>query len=468
VNKSFVFLIITTLGAWQPVSAVQNSVNGMGEVLIYPYFSVNNDLNTLYSVVNTTGEAKAIKVSFYEGDIGLDVLTFHVYLSPHDVWTGALVPDMSGIPGHIGESSVLHLTVDESCAPYLTKLSGQQFLPYVIDVDADADNRSMQRATEGHLVVIEMGVLTGEAYTYVDHGNVGLPANCGALEAAWNTGEWTLDALEEPTGGLLGGVSLINVNEGLSLSYDAIALTDFWEGNGLFNAPGDLEPNLGSGTTASKVLLSDGTVAEAQWSSGAEAVSAVLMKSELYNEYAYDAIVNGKSEWLVNFPTKALHTTDTGVAIGPFTQVWDGAQSCDEFTTVFYDRETEPSYQFDCCVDPPPPPPDDPQFCYSSNVFELLPPYTEPNPVSAILGSDNLAPPATYFDSRETENGWGVVRFSGSQNMTPLSGPGLRGLPATGFMVQQFTNAGAADGLLAQYGNLFRHKGRVETVEAGQ
>jgi len=466
VNKSFVFLIIT-LGAWQPLSAVQNSANGMGEVLIFPYYSVNNGLNTLYSVVNTTAEAKAIKVNFYEGDIGLDVLTFHVYLSPYDVWTGALIPWTSDIPGHIGEPSVLHLSGDESCAPYLTKL-GQPFLPYVIDVDADADNRSMQRATEGHLMVIEMGVLTGHAVDFVDHGTNGVPVYCGGLELAWETGEWALAPLDEPTGGLLGGASLINVDEGLSMSYDALALNEFWAGPGQFNAPGDLEPNLGSGSNTSKVLLADGSVAESQWASGAEAVSAALMKSELYNEYAYDAIVNGKSEWLVNFPTKALHTTNTEVAIAPFSQVWDGAQSCDEYTAVFYDRESEPSYQFDCCIDPPPPPPDDPQFCYSSNVFELLLPYSEPNPVSAILGSDNLAPPATYFDSRETEHGWGVVRFSGSQNMTPVSGLSLKGMPVAGFMVQQFTNAGAADGLLAQYGNLFRHKGRVESMEAEQ
>jgi len=31
---------------------------GTGQVLIYPYYSVNNDLNTSYSVVNTTGDTK--------------------------------------------------------------------------------------------------------------------------------------------------------------------------------------------------------------------------------------------------------------------------------------------------------------------------------------------------------------------------------------------------------------------------
>jgi hypothetical protein len=50
--------------------------------------------------------------------------------------------------------------------------------------------------------------------------------------------------------------------------------------------------------------------------------------------------------------------------------------------------------------------------------------------------------------------------------MMPVEGEGLMGLPAVGFMVQQFTNANAAEGLLAQYGHLFQHKGRVQLVGA--
>ena len=50
--------------------------------------------------------------------------------------------------------------------------------------------------------------------------------------------------------------------------------------------------------------------------------------------------------------------------------------------------------------------------------------------------------------------------------MTPLSGSGFWGLPVTGFVVQKFTNAAAQQGLLAQYGSLFVHKGLVVTEEA--
>ena len=446
------------------VQAVQRSSNGLGEVLFYPYYSVNNDLNTLYSVVNTTDQTKALKISFHEGDAGLKVLDLHVYLSAYDVWTGALGATMSTIGTHAGEPSVLHATSDTSCAPFLNKHL-QEFLPFLIDTDLDPDNRSMNRSREGYIQIIEMGVLTGEAVQYADHMSAGVPFSCGNLQNAWETNEWTLDAPDAPTGGLYGSASLINVHEGLSLAYDAVALNQFWGGAGSFTAPGEPLPDLDSAMAESRVLLEDGTAEVSTWNSGIEAVSAVLMMSELYNEYAYDAVINGLTEWVVSFPTKPLHVNSTATPQGPFSQLWDGQVSCDEYTAVLYDRSTAASYQTSCCVDPPPPPPPDPQLCYSSNVIELLPPFTEPSEVSGILGSDNLSAPATYFDSRQTENGWGVVRFSGAQNMTPISGPGFKGLPAIGFAVQQFSNASAADGLLAQYGNLFKHQGRVELLE---
>ncbi|MFC3194538.1 hypothetical protein ACFODZ_09845 [Marinicella sediminis] len=462
-NKNLLTVVLLLLSL--RVMAVHVNDRGLGEVLIYPYYTVNNYLNTMYTVVNTTEQAKAIKVSFHEGDAGLHVLTFHVYLSPYDVWSGALVPTESTIVGHLDEPTAVHVTPDTSCAPYLNK-AGQEFLPYVIDEDLNPANRSLARATEGYMQVMELGELTGNAVAFVDHGGVGVPANCTAIQAAWDTLDWALEEPTEPQGGLLGSAFIINVAEGLSMSYDAIALNDFWDGQGVFTDPGSLLPDLSSGTAESKVLLADGTLAVSQWSSGIEAVSAVLMKAELYNEYAYDAFVNGKSEWVVSFPTKTLHTNTEGPALAPFSQAWDGVQSCDEYTAMLYDRETATSHQYQCCADPPPPPPEDPQLCLTTNVIEMLPPYTAANEVSAILGSDNLSEPATYFDSRVTENGWGVLSFPASPGMVPVNGTGFRGLPATGFMVQQFSNGGAGEGLLAQYANLFIHKGRVAVMEA--
>jgi hypothetical protein len=59
---------------------------GTGQVLIYPYYTVNAGYGTLLSVVNTTSHGKALKVRFHEGYNGREVLAFDLYLSPYDVW----------------------------------------------------------------------------------------------------------------------------------------------------------------------------------------------------------------------------------------------------------------------------------------------------------------------------------------------------------------------------------------------
>ncbi len=85
------------LGAAGVAQAVNVSENGLGNVLIYPYYTVNTDINgnafnTLMSVVNTTASTKAIKVRFREGRNSAEVLDFNVFLSPFDVWTASITP----------------------------------------------------------------------------------------------------------------------------------------------------------------------------------------------------------------------------------------------------------------------------------------------------------------------------------------------------------------------------------------
>ena len=48
--------------------AVNVNPDGLGQVLIYPYYTTNGDNMTLLSVVNTTDQAKAVKVRFLEGE----------------------------------------------------------------------------------------------------------------------------------------------------------------------------------------------------------------------------------------------------------------------------------------------------------------------------------------------------------------------------------------------------------------
>ena len=74
-------------------SAVYLNNDGLGQVLIYPYYTVNNDNITLLSVVNTTDQSKAVKVRFLESLNSAEVLDFNLYLSPFDVWTAGVASD---------------------------------------------------------------------------------------------------------------------------------------------------------------------------------------------------------------------------------------------------------------------------------------------------------------------------------------------------------------------------------------
>jgi hypothetical protein len=346
---------LLSLFLMRPVAAVEINQQGLGEVLIYPYYTVNNGLNTLYTLVNTTDQPKAVKISFHEGDVGLEVFSMHVYLRSYDSWSGAVLPSLSFQVGHEDEPTANHFSLDNSIVWY-GQNTGGEFFTDLIDADLDPENHHLSRLREGYFQAIEMGVFTGVAAALIEDNTA---YSRGVIYDAWETGEWGWEPLLPPTGGLTGGGHLINVNEGMFFSYDALALQNFWEGPGLFTEPGSAQPDLDSGSTTSRVLLPDGTLATSEWSSGYQAVSAVLMRARLHNEYTRDTSIQGKTDWVVSFPTKYFHVTEPAGPVAPFSQAWDGSSSCDQFDATLFDRQSNEFYTYGvCCVRPPPPEPD--------------------------------------------------------------------------------------------------------------
>jgi hypothetical protein len=463
--------VIAGLAGVAGVASVGNAVHvnpeGTGQVLIYPYYSLHEGLNTTYSVVNTTDAVKAIKVRFLEGQNSREVLDFNVYLSEYDVWTGVIGPWTSTIPSFTlgpntidpaGQDSGAHASSDESCAPRLNK-SLQEFLPY--EIGKDHPNSNLVRSREGHFEVLEMGEVTGPHAAAATHVN-GVPTNCQFLTDSWNSGDWAVNPSTDmlpATGGLFGAASIINVEEGFNVSYDAVALQDFWPA-GSFNHtnPGSLSPNVADGDTNS-IVFNDGIAMSSAWLSGAQAVSAVFMRDEIYNEYNFEANVEGKSQWVITFPTKFFHVN--GATIPPFTSLWDGERACETFTIDVWDREE----QFDTTeggISPPPPGGSDPQMCYEANTIEFRAPGAAVGSAN-VMGANNLT--SIQGVSGGTENGWARVNFKNAANvMIPVVGTPYSGLPVAGFMIQRFTNNNAQPGMLAQYGGLFNHKGRVNSA----
>ena len=83
-----------------PVQAMQLDPDGQGEILIYPYFSAQdsegNDFNTYLSVVNSSPDAKALRVRFREGRNGHELMSFNLLLEPQGTWTAVVVPRTGG------------------------------------------------------------------------------------------------------------------------------------------------------------------------------------------------------------------------------------------------------------------------------------------------------------------------------------------------------------------------------------
>jgi len=328
------------------INAVQLSSNGMGQVLIFPYYTVNGGFNTLIALVNSTNEVKALRVRFREAANGREVFTFNLYLGPHDVWTGGLIKTDEG-----QEFLTKLVSSDASCTvPEIDQNSGLfNQDKYIGDLE-DVYGTDVKRLHEGFIEVLEMGVLTGDsaAATIIDQEQPS--ANCSRLQNAWDVssddGYWSIDPsidMLPPSGGIMGNVILIDVNEGVAMSADATVLDDFSDDILHFNIDNDL-PSLADGKMTSAVE-NNAVIINMGWPTGFEAVSSVLMKSKLSNEYALDASINAKTDWIVTLPTAHFHTDpinlSTNEVVAPFTSLLaNNKPGCEPyFVSGLYDRE---------------------------------------------------------------------------------------------------------------------------------
>jgi len=388
-RKSLYAAVVTGLGALgaSQAGAVNLSSDGTGGVLLYPYYTVRNGMTTSFTVVNTsTSLTKVSKVRFLEGKNSAEVLDFNLWLSPRDVWTGSIIDNGTG--GAL-------FSADNSCtAPPLGKTvaTAQPFVNYyytgqVTGTYYDNGGPSLDRTREGYIEIIEMatvgdaaaftagvplassgGTVTGNALSVaVKHASTGVPANCAGVQV--NTVFVSQDVLI-PTGGLTGNYIIISGSTGTEFAHTPVALQNF-QINGLggaqiYRIPGDLNPQLSAVAPDSSVVFSTPggvpTVSTVPTWTGIggqaiDAVSAILMRSSVNNEY--DVSTNFKTDVVITQPTKrfyvaagsaALSAAATTAAIGPYLNTFasatvDGARSCDVVFPQAYDREEAPYAQ---------------------------------------------------------------------------------------------------------------------------
>jgi len=459
------------LGVTSAADAVNLNPQGLGQVLIYPYYTVNSDANgnaynTLLSIVNSTASAKAVKVRFLEGKNSREVLDFNLFLSKHDVWTAAVLPSSSG-GGKV-------LTFDNSCTiPDNSFLhAGVDFVNFGYTGGADdKGGTGLDRTKEGYVEIIEMATYasTSSTWALVTH-SAGKPA-CGITDSvASKKGK----EAQPPSGGLFGGASLINVAAGTDYTEDAVALQRF-NTSVLYTPAGSVSPTLADADDFSLVTgANNGNgIFLSFWPASnpanntADPVSAVLMHDQVMNEYVLDAATKSGTDWVVTFPTKRFYVkTGTGAAPKLFQRNFnDGAGSCDDITLAIYDRE-EKTTSTPVTFSPPPPTPTT-SICWEANIITFN--------NSNLLGSKNISNINTgnangwlnlTFNTTSTAgyhqltNQTNTQFFAASGSTTGLTTTYF-GLPVVGFAVQSFTNGALVVGgtnVLSNYGGNFVHK----------
>ncbi|MFC1695980.1 hypothetical protein ACFL1C_07645 [Pseudomonadota bacterium] len=341
-RKNLTCAVLAGLAGVAGLAATAQAVNlnpdGLGQVLVYPYYTANDGNQTILSVVNTTEQAKAVKVRFLEGFNSREVLDFNLYMSHHDVWVASIADE--------GDGPIL-IIPDNSCTvPYLYDIvdGKQPFLDlrYTGDFE-DGGPTSIQRAAEGHFEMIEMGVLTGDSAVDVTHDPItGIPADCAELSKKWtevvggdvgDSGIWWEEAngvaeddcpdttaegeactdMARSSGGLFGGAAVVNADNGTMYSYDAKAIQGFDKSpNGLHYEPGDELPSLASGDQDDSWVffgVPQNTAVELDYNNSVDAVSSVFMHEHVMNEYVTVEGAAG-TEWVVTFPTKAFYADE--------------------------------------------------------------------------------------------------------------------------------------------------------------
>ena len=457
---------VSALGAVNVAQAVNVNGDGTGQVLIYPYYTtradaLGNTFQTLLSVVNTTGSVKAVKVRFLEGKNSQEVLDFNLFLSPFDVWTAAVTNTADGSGAQVA-------TADTSCT---LPTFGGAAIPFVnYQYAIDGGGTSLDRTKEGYVEIIEMATYTDLSVTGVAATHVkGVPP-CGT-----KLSDITAAAeAKAPSGGLFGGVQLVNVLTGTAMSASATALDNYSIAANYWTS-GSIYPNLAQAIPPVSQVQAGNAVYTSTWAPGADPVSAVLMHSAVLNEYVLDAVTASRTDWVLTFPTKAYYVkAGTGAAAGTLFQnnFNTTVGSCDTISLAIFDREEQfPSTPVG--FSPPKPGPAAQSLCWEANVLTFQPLGTTYATASPILGSVNFTGVAYTY-----QNGWLNLGFpavtgkhylaNAATSITTILGSTTtgnsvvyKGLPVVGFAAVSYTNGAVnVGGKLVQssYGVDFGHR----------
>jgi hypothetical protein len=346
----------TRLGVTDAVG-IQTSDSGPGHMLVVPYFSAQNGQMSVLHLVNTDlVNGKAVKLRFRGAANGDSLLSFYVLMSPGDVWTGAVTM------GADGRAQLL--TADNTCTyPRLTNGVAQPFATSRLNpvwsptVQANHTREGMVDA------IVAADIPSASVYGISRNASSALfaatrPINTIApctvatldevllndFEVESSAAEWGLAA---PTGGVSGSWYIIDVPGSTTFSGAATAFRAVnvagkpARSNYMVFPQNSVGVNQPERFTADPLLVSAGLAGRTKDASGnlsglsttiavralnsdlpdlstpsylpasalnaritAGDLSKTLAATSVSNQYATDAPISAKTDWVLSMPTK--------------------------------------------------------------------------------------------------------------------------------------------------------------------
>lgn len=382
-------LSLAVAGAFVAAGSANAALNlqndGIGHILMVPYFTTQNGNSTLLNLVNTdTTNGKAVKVRFRGGRDSDDIFDFQVFLSPGDVWTANISQNASG-------ASTL-TTSDSTCTlPAASVLNSTAFITSRLST-ADATNSVGTR--EGYIEIFNMAdvpsgtTTTNPVYATTKHTSTGGAPTCdgtilsGILATHANfstdaTGQYTYNtgstatALRAPTNGLMANWTIINVPNTTVFSGQATAIAATTATRIVYSGQVATAVTPTTASTAypgirstfDGVLLTTGfataqydfpdmstpyETATANAGTQAYALSSPLAHTSIINEFLLDTGISAKTDWLVSMPTRRYLVAGRGDAANGVTSAASGTYAA---SVALVDSSANTLVGADLCVD---------------------------------------------------------------------------------------------------------------------
>ena len=160
----------------------------------------------------------------------------------------------------------------------------------------------------------------------------GAPA-CGITDAGA-----TADA-RAPTGGLFGGVIIVNPAGGGAFSQAATALDNFYPTNfaGAYQNTGSRAQRTSTRATGEQ-CHPGGTLYSSIWANGNDAVTAVLLGNAVTNEYVLDTGTKSQTSWIITMPTKYAYVNRRSQG-AVHVDLYHPLGACEPTFAVVFNRE---------------------------------------------------------------------------------------------------------------------------------